>query len=531
MGQSMPPRSAEGSAVESIGGDTRAPGVGSGRGGAVALVRSLVWVVDQVARYAAAAGRARAGKPPVRPGELPEHEEAAKLALRRCTARHREASLHLQSLPDALVLNGSTLDSEALAGEPVLQRLQQRMQQLGVGTIQVRQWVTAGEVLALARLLAAGRRPDEEAARSGPLLGSWSTMVTTVQDDAPRPALRLAPDAEQAVAAMAATRTTADAVHATPAVVAALHAAVQRDDDEAVEAIARAALTWAQALGGGPGRLSAEWLLRELVAAPVLPLLIRRLPHTRAPLPLYQVLARGGEAVTRLLFERLLGGEVAFARRAYYDAIEAIDVGATFLLEQLQDPRWIVVRNAATLLGSLRVADAEEALIGALRHAEERVRVAVARALLVLGTARGLRELHAAIGDANAEVRRLAAAAYGVPGSGPGGGRPETHRLVGALERERDEDVLLEMLASLGSLGSSAAVQRLVRIALPVPEGAITSVDYAVAQDSWMRVAALEALVRARGHYARNAVDSLLNDADPEVADAARRLAPTVELR
>ena len=102
---------------------------------------------------------------------------------------------------------------------------------------------------------------------------------------------------------------------------------------------------------------------------------------------------------------------------------------------------------------------------------------------------------------------------------------------MGALERERDEDVLLEMLASLGSLGSSAAVQRLVRIALPVPEGAITSVDYAVAQDSWMRVAALEALVRARGHYARNAVDSLLNDADPEVADAARRLAPTVELR
>jgi hypothetical protein len=46
-----------------------------------------------------------------------------------------------------------------------------------------------------------------------------------------------------------------------------------------------------------------------------------------------------------------------------------------------------------------------------------------------------------------------------------------------------------------------------------------------------MRIAALEAMVRARGHYARAAIETLLEDADPEVVGAAQRLAPVVEVR
>lgn len=532
MAQSLPPKKpAEGGAASANDRGPRMLSVSDLRGGAMALVRSLVSVVDQVSRYAAAAGRARTGKPPGRPGEVAESEEAAKLALRRCTARHRDAGFHLQLRDGVLLLDGAPMDPAQVTGDPVLGRLRQRMLQLEIGTIQLRQWVTAGEVLAVARLLATGRRPEPGAPPIDLLVSSWSTRVSTVYGDAAPPAPRLTPDTEQALEAMTAARTTADAVQATPAVVAALHAATQRDDAEAVEAIALAALAWSHALGTGAGRLSAEWVLRELVATAVLPLLIRRLPSSRSPLALYEVLSRGGEPVARLLFERLPGDEVAFVRRAYFDAIQGADVGGSLLVEQLRDQRWIVVRNAATLLGNMRVTGAEAALMAVLGHPEERVRIAVARALLALGTPKGLRVLHAAILDGSAEVRRIAAAAFGVPGSGPGGGRPETHRLTAALERERDEDVLLEMLASLGLLGSSAAVQRLVRIALPAPEGAITSSERPAVQDSWMRVAALEALVRARGHYARNAVDSLLEDADPEVAAAARRLAPSVELR
>lgn len=532
MAQTIPPTSTvAGGSISTSDTGTPTPVVSDLRGGAMALVRSLVWVVDQVSRYAAAAGRARAGKGPPNPADLTEFEEAAKLALRRCTARHRDASLHLQQRDGAMHLDGMLVDPALVTGDAVLSRLRQRMLQLEIGTIQIRQWVTAGEVLAVARLLATARRPEPGAPPTDLLLSSWSTRVSTVHGDAPLAPPRITPDTEARLAAMSAARTTADAVQAAPAVVAAVHAAVQHDDAETVEAIALAALAWNRALGPGAGRLSAEWVLRELVAAPVLPLLIRRLPETRSPLALYEVLSRGGDPVARLLFERLPGDEVAYVRRAYFDAIQGTDLGGSLLVEKLRDSRWIVVRNAATLLGNMRVTGAEAALIAALGHEEERVRTAAARALLALSTPKGLRELHAAILDGSAEVRRVAAAAYGVPGSGLGGGRPETHRLVAALERERDEDVLLEMLASLGLLGSSAAVQRLVRIAMPAPEGAISSVERAAVQDSWMRVAALEALVRARGHYARNAVDSLVNDPDIEVAAAAKRLAPSVELR
>ena len=193
--------------------------------------------------------------------------------------------------------------------------------------------------------------------------------------------------------------------------------------------------------------------------------------------------------------------------------------------------QWIVVRNAACLLGNLAVTGADAALIATLAHPEERVRMAAARALLQLGTPKGLQALHAAISDPSAEVRRVSAAAFGVPGSGPGGGRPVTQRLVAALDRERDEDVVLEMLASLGSMGSADAMQRLVRIALPAPKASIELTERAVPHDSWMRIAALEALVRARGHYARAAIETLLEDADPEVVGAAQRLAPVVEVR
>ena len=532
---SQPPRQdrpASGAAAAQLEKEARfARATGGVRGESRTLVRALVALVDQVALLGAAAGNPAAGRAPAPPAELAAREEATKVALRRCTARLRDGTLHCQVQGDRMLLDGVPVDANQLVNDAVLRRLLKRMQQLEIGTIVIRQWTTAGEVLAVARLLATGRRPDPAAPRPALLLHSWSSKVTSVAGDAPPPPLRVSPDAERALAALAAARTTAEAVQAAPPVVAALQAAAQQGDAEGVEAIAVAALAWQQALGTGAGRLAAEWVLRTLVAPAVLPLLINRLPHTTAPRALHQLLARGGEVVVRQLFERLPADEGAFARRTYFDTIEATDLGATFLVEQLQDARWMVVRNAACLLGNLGVTGADAALIATLAHAEERVRMAAARALLQLATPKGLQALHAAISDPCAEVRRVSAAAFGVPGSGPGGGRPVTQRLVAALDRERDEDVVLEMLASLGSMGSADAMQRLVRIALPAPKASIELTERAVPHDSWMRIAALEAMVRARGHYARAAIETLLEDADPEVVGAAQRLAPVVEVR
>ena len=101
-----------------------------------------------------------------------------------------------------------------------------------------------------------------------------------------------------------------------------------------------------------------------------------------------------------------------------------------------------------------------------------------------------------------------------------GGLRPPAARLSAALEHEFDEDVALEMLAALGKLGSADAVQRLLRIALPATTD-MTGATTTDARDSWMRIAALEALVRARGAQMQPVIDSLKHDADAEVAAAA----------
>jgi hypothetical protein len=91
-----------------------------------------------------------------------------------------------------------------------------------------------------------------------------------------------------------------------------------------------------------------------------------------------------------------------------------------------------------------------------------------------------------------------------------------------ALEKEIDEDVALEMLASLGKLGSADAVQRLLRIAMPQQSQAGETAERP--RESWLRIAALEALVRARGNAVMPYVDTLATDADPNVAQAAYRL-------
>jgi hypothetical protein len=144
-----------------------------------------------------------------------------------------------------------------------------------------------------------------------------------------------------------------------------------------------------------------------------------------------------------------------------------------------------------------------------------------------LRTVKSMQALHAVIDDRQPELRRLAAAAFGLTGgSGGSGVRPPAARLAAALERETDEDVALEMLAALGRLGSADAVQRLLRLALPVTAdmtGAVASEP----RDAWMRIAALEALVRARGAQMRPVIDVLITDADPEVAAAAYALQAT----
>jgi hypothetical protein len=94
--------------------------------------------------------------------------------------------------------------------------------------------------------------------------------------------------------------------------------------------------------------------------------------------------------------------------------------------------------------------------------------------------------------------------------------------LATALERETDDEVAIEMVASLGRLGSADAIQRLLRIAQP-PQSVSDGQFDASRHETWLRVAAIEALVRARGNAVRDTIDALVYDPDPEVAATAMR--------
>lgn len=483
-------------------------------------------------------------------------------ALRQTAARSRDGALLCRVIEETLVLEGVPIDRQATINDPHLGLLLDRLLRLRVSSLTVREGAAPGELLTLGRLLAQSSVPRDprtpargNALISGEtpttvhavsfadetpreLLRTWSVLVTPLVEEraAParhadgtadfarpeRPAVGAGSNTASILSRLSAARSDDAASGAVEALRELLDDCQRRGDAATVEGVARTCLLQMQQIGEAGGRLALEGAVRHLLRVPLLELLAAQLPYSSERTLLLQLFARAGDAGVALLVQQLLTTEDALSRRAYFDAIVAIDVGSSLLFDALHDSRWFVVRNAAALLGEMGVSHADDALILLLRHEDDRIRIAAARALMRLRTAKAMQALHAVITDGNAEVRRLSAAAFGLAGAAVGGGvRPPAARLAIALERETDDDVALEMLAALGRLGSADAVQRLLRIALPPsPDltGDVTS------RDSWVRIAALEALVRARGPQMQPVIESLASDADAEVAMAAASL-------
>ncbi len=471
---------------------------------------------------------------------------AVREAIRQLTARSREGALLCRVVDETLILEGVPIDRLSAADDPLLRLLLQRLVVLGIGAMTVREGAAPGELLTLGRLLAQpreylDRRTPTGALRSiddsgtpttvdavgfaaetpRELLRTWSVLVTPLVKERSTEQASMA--SGSVLSRLAASRTDEAATNAVLALRDMLDDVQRRGDSAALEGIARACLAQLQLVGDQGGRLALEHAIRLLLRAPLLIMLAQRLPLSTDRNALLQLFARAGDAGVATLVQELLTTDDALSRRAYFDGIVALDVGSRRLFDALQDTRWYVVRNAAALLGEMGVEHADESLIALLHHADERIRISVARALMRLRTVKSMQALHAMLEDSSAEVRRLSAAAFGIAGAAAGGGvRPPAARLATALEREIDEDVVLELLAALGRLGSADAVQRLLRIAMPSTGDAGGGTGEF--REAWLRVAALEALVRARGHQALPVIDALLNDPDPNVAEAASSL-------
>src|SRR6266699_2233276 len=163
------------------------------------------------------------------------------------------------------------------------------------------------------------------------------------------------------------------------------------------------------------------------------------------------------------------------------------------------------------LIGELGMDDAVPALGKCLDHEDERVRKAVGLALAKIGTRGAAEPLRRALRDRSQEVRMQVAVGIG--------GRKSSALampLVVAMEEEKDEAVVRELILALGRIGSPDAVQALIKWAQP-------SGRFFGRKPSELRVAAVDALRLAATAAALGTLEGLSDDNDRGVREAARQ--------
>ncbi len=222
------------------------------------------------------------------------------------------------------------------------------------------------------------------------------------------------------------------------------------------------------------------------------------------------VLRRAGEDGVEVLLDLLVAAPTIEERRGIFMALTGIKEGTDQLVHMLGHHQWFVVRNVAELAGELALDEAVPALAQQLAHEDERVRKAVAMALAKIGSSSAAEPLRRALRDKSPEVRMHAA--LGV------GGRKSNALampLVAALEEEEDEGVERELILALGRIGSTAAVQALIKFAQP--GGRLFG-----RKPATLRATAVEALRLAATPAAIGTLEGLTEDGDRQVRDAAQ---------
>ena len=250
--------------------------------------------------------------------------------------------------------------------------------------------------------------------------------------------------------------------------------------------------------------------LRRAYTKTALDALVYLLPEPKYRADAVAALRRGGAGGVEVLMDRLVAAPTMDERRSAFDALRHMTEGTDQLIHALEHREWFVVRNVAELIGELGIESAVPALARRLDHEDERVRKAVALALAKIGTRGAVEPLRRALRDPSPEVRMQVAL-------GIGGQKAAALAmpLVVAMDEEKDEAVLRELILALGRIGSSDAVQALIKCSQPA--GRIFGRKSAA-----LRLAAVEGLRLAATAAARGTLDGLADDGDKQVRAAAR---------
>jgi hypothetical protein len=217
-----------------------------------------------------------------------------------------------------------------------------------------------------------------------------------------------------------------------------------------------------------------------------------------------RLLSLSGETGADVLIDNLIGSEVTGERRVYLEALRQCPAAVHSLLHLLNDDRWYVVRNSASLLGELGAAEADRRLAELMSHRETRVRQAAAAALGRLATSRSLLALLQGLNDQSPDVRLQSVWSIATarnPRAVPW--------LIEALDHEQDGDVQAALISALGAAPTEDGVSRLVRAA--------EAGGMLVRKPTALRLRAVEALAEAGTPTARQALQGLLGDRDREI--------------
>lgn len=197
------------------------------------------------------------------------------------------------------------------------------------------------------------------------------------------------------------------------------------------------------------------------------------------------------------------------ARHAYLDALVALgEDGRAEARRMLEDSRWWVIRNGATILGGTGIPADVEDLTTHLAHDDARVRLQTVRALAHIGGDDAGMLLLGMVDDPDPDVRAAVATALGALG-------PEraVKSLLERLETEEEQKVEIQIVRALGALGDPGAVPSIEKRAVgsffsrpPVP----------------VRVAAYRALASIGTPRATQLLEDARDDRDDEVRRTVR---------
>lgn len=221
------------------------------------------------------------------------------------------------------------------------------------------------------------------------------------------------------------------------------------------------------------------------------------------------VLLAYGTSGADAVIEALVAAQLKRHRQAYLAALREMPVATSTLQHMLADGRWYIIRNAAYLIGELKIGELGDQLVALRNHDDARARGAILTALGKLGTPRAISALQMGLRDPSPEMRDTSAQALG--------GLPAARAVPiaqHALRTETDDTVRASLYMALGRAGTDEAIRQLEEAARP---GGLLLGRKPIA----MRRAAVQALLVSEHPTAQVILAELRQDADPEIRAAA----------